>query len=84
MWPSTHREQIPDQRCGNCRMPQLVGRQHLLCFHGDNVTTRKWDYGTDVILDDQDVDLIEDFGEVWASRVVEPTDVCDQWQDCDP
>lgn len=50
------------------------------------MTTRKWDYGTDVILDGQDVDLIEgeDFDEVWAGRAVEATDVCDEWEDCDP
>ncbi|HUE70857.1 MAG TPA: hypothetical protein VMP01_08200 [Pirellulaceae bacterium] len=67
-------------------MAHLVRRQHLLCFHADNVATRKWDYGTDVILDGQDVDLIEgeDFDDVWARRVVDPSDVCDQWEDCDP
>ena len=56
MRPPSHREQIPEQRCGNCRLAHLVRREHLLCFHGDNITTRKWDYGTDVILDGQDVE----------------------------
>jgi hypothetical protein len=84
--PSSHREQIPEQRCGNCRLAHLVRREHLLCFHGDNVSTRKWDYGTDVILNSQDVDLLEgdEFDELWAGRVVEPSDVCDEWEDCDP
>ena len=41
MRPQSHREQIPEKRCGNCKhglVPEF--RDNLLCFHGDKIETK--------------------------------------------
>lgn len=89
MRPETHREQIPEKRCENCKFSELVHyKQDLLCFYGDNIKINKWHWkdsetiNTDVKLDGEDVGLMEgdEYSKVWGGRVVDYTDICDEWQ----
>lgn len=86
MRPSSHREQSHDRCCGTCRhsaVPEY--KDHLLCFHGDDVVFRGPGLraGTvDVILNDDSVGLMEgdEYDHVWGGRVVDTDDVCDEWE----
>ena len=87
MRPATHREQIPDKRCGNCRFAHIVsGKLDLLCFKGDQIeVTGKSGYPIDsdwIDLNGEDVGCLEGdaYSDVWGGRVVDGTDVCDEWE----
>lgn len=89
MRPASHREQIPEQRCGNCKFAHLVAyKLDLLCFHGDNIeVTGEVGYPVEaecIDLDGNSVDLMdgEEYSKVWAGRVVNDSDVCDLWGAC--
>jgi len=91
MRPASHREQIFPQRCGNCFFAHApyFKREHLLCFHGDNIDLSHWRHegsetvNTDVRIDGNDVGLMEgeEYSEVWGGRVVDDlNEVCDEWK----
>lgn len=84
--PSSHREQNPTQRCSNCVHSRLVAyKLDLLCFHGDRIEIvgqSEYPVSADyVYLDGEEVGMMdgEEYSPVWADRVVEPSDVCDEW-----
>jgi hypothetical protein len=83
--PASHREQIPERRCGNCRFSAVPEyKDHLLCFFGDKVEIIPGlnPHKPTVLLDGEDVGLMEgdEYSEVWGGRVVEFSEVCDEWQ----
>ena len=83
--PESHREQIPEQRCGNCIFARWVRNgHHLLCFHGDESRTRIVSEGEpweDVEIDGNCISIMEEeFDEVWGGRSTDSTDVCDEWK----
>lgn len=85
MRPNTHREQVPAKRCGNCRHSAVPDfKDHLLCFHGDPVRYVRLAGCTaiDVYLDGKCVGTMDgdQYDKVWGGRVVDPTDVCDEWE----
>lgn len=86
MRPATHREQIHERRCGNCRFSAVPEyKDHILCFAGDKVEiipSHLNPHKPRVILDGENVGLMEgdEYSKVWAGRVVEWDDVCDEWQ----
>lgn len=85
--PASHREQPHERGCGNCFFSHLVAYKHnLLCFHGDNIEITgqslypvKSDY---VLLDGEEVGMMDgdEWSDVWADRVVDCDDVCDEWK----
>lgn len=94
MRPESHRDQVPEKRCGNCRHSHLVSyKLDLLCFHGDKIqVTGQSRYPVDsdhVLLESvpgwDEVGMLDGdaYSEVWAERVVDPCDVCDEWQEED-
>jgi len=87
MRPPSHREQVHDKCCGNCRhsaVPEY--KDDLLCFCGDNVVLRPsgldGEWRTDVELAGDIIGLMDgdEYGEVWGDRVVDADDVCDEWK----
>lgn len=89
MRPESHREQVPDKRCGTCFFAiRPYFKDDLLCFHGDNIEVNHWRYPagdqqthTDVFLDGEDVGIMdgEEYSKVWGGRVVDYTDICDEY-----
>ena len=88
MRPESHREQIPEKRCGNCFwaiIPEY--KRDLLCFHGDddrltiNCPGLRSDT-TDIDFDGECVGTMdgEEYDNVWGGRTVHDTDICDEWQ----
>lgn len=85
--PSSHRDQPRERCCGNCAFAHLVAyKLDLLCFHGDDIHVTgqsgypvKADY---VILDREEVGMMEgdEYDSVWAGRLVDSDDVCDEWK----
>lgn len=64
-------------------------KNDLLCFHGDRVVTspgiREGTFEVQLMLDEGrvvDVGLLDngDYDEVWGGRIVDDTDVCDDWE----
>lgn len=86
MRPPSHREQIHSRGCWNCLYSHIPEyKDHLLCFHGDSYFARPScvrDYWSQVELDGRDLCCVEgeDFDKVWGGRVVNPDDVCDEWE----
>jgi hypothetical protein len=83
--PESHRIQIPEKRCGNCRHGLIPEHKNdLLCFFGDRIVTQPsfvrdgWD---DVLLDGEPVGLMDgdEYDHVWGGRAVDDEDVCDEW-----
>ena len=91
MRPDSHREQTHQKCCGNCKYAFLHRRfRDLLCFHGDNIKTKNWswisepkDIKIDVILDGDNVENLEgeQYGEIWAGRIIDSSDICDEWEE---
>lgn len=86
MRPQSHREQIPEKRCGNCKhglVPEF--RDNLLCFHGDKIETKPGLSAgtTEVWLNGEDVGTMDgdEYDQVWAGRLVDWDDVCDEWEE---
>lgn len=91
MRPGSHREQIPEKCCGNCKHARLVAyKLDLLCFHGDTIEiTGQSGYPVDadyVYMNDSEVGLLygEEYDDVWAGRIVDGDDVCDEWSPREP
>lgn len=86
MRPSTYRQQTPEKRCGNCRFAHVpMYKDDLLCFFGDTVSATKSDFQaekSDIYFNGSCVGLMdgEDYSTVWHGRVVDETDVCDEWE----
>ena len=85
--PPSYKEQPHERCCGNCRFAHLVAyKLDLLCFHGDNVEVTgqsKYPVNADyVLLDGEEVGLMEgdEYSRVWAGRIVESDDICDDWK----
>lgn len=87
MRPTSHRDQIPEQGCHNCRHSHVVEfKGDLLCFHGDDIVATPSpcrDGWTDVELDGECVGIMDgdEWSKVWAGRVIDGTDVCDEWEE---
>ena len=87
MRPKSHRDQEHMTRCGNCKFAHLVAyKLDLLCFRGDDIQiTGKCEYdgGEHIDFNGDDVAFMEgdQYDKVWGGRVVDPTDVCDEWDD---
>lgn len=86
MRPASHREQQHLRSCANCWHSRLVAyKLQLLCFHGDSIKILgQSEYpvaADDVSLDGKEVGLMEgdEYDKVWAERVVDQEDVCDEW-----
>lgn len=84
--PSTHRNQDPPRRCGNCIYALYPEhKDDLLCFHGDSVTRRPSclrGHWVDIELaDGRAVGLLDgdEYDQVWGGRVVDESDICDEW-----
>lgn len=86
--PSSHRAQPHERCCGNCRFAKLVAYKHdLLCFHGDVIQIYgQSHYPVDsdhvwMVETQEDVGMIEGdaYSKVWAERIVDSDDVCDEW-----
>lgn len=85
--PPSYREQPRDRSCSNCRFCKLVAyKLDTLCFHGDSIeihghneypVTADW-----VFIDGNEVGMMDgdEYGRVWAGRVVDGDDICDEWQ----
>lgn len=88
--PQSFREQIPERRCGNCRFAAIPEyKNDLLCFFGDNVEIEQSDCNRNksvVTMNGDHVGLLDDeeYDPVWATRVVDCTDVCDEWKTKEP
>lgn len=86
--PSTHREQVPEKHCGNCRFSHLVAyKLDLLCFHGDKIEiVGQSGYPVDadyVFMDGDEIGMMDgdEYSRIWAGRIVDGwTEVCDEWQ----
>lgn len=84
--PASHRTQSHPRCCGTCKHSAWPeSKEHLLCFFGDTVeiipsSLREW--WSDVIFDGTSVGLLDgdEYDKVWGDRVVEDTDVCDEWE----
>lgn len=87
--PISHRSQEHPRRCGNCRHCHMPTFQvHWMCFCGDNYVARRspvYSWQSDVVLDGEDVSLLQgdEFDKVWGGRVVDPDDICDEWEGVD-
>lgn len=84
--PETHHEQSHVRCCGSCVFSKLVAyKLDLLCFYGDKIEI----YGQSeypvtaphVYLDGEEVGMLDGdaYDKVWAERVVDSEDVCDEW-----
>lgn len=86
--PKSHREQVPLQRCDNCRFSAFVRyKRDLLCFHGDDVEIESGENGDSVTLPGEiSVELMdgEEYSPIWGGRVVDGTDICDEWKPIEP
>lgn len=85
--PQSHRAQVPLRRCADCKFANLVAyKLDLLCFHGDDIAiTGQSHYPVDadyVELGGENVEMLDgdEYGRVWANRIVDQDDVCDEWQ----
>jgi len=86
--PTSHHAQIPDRRCGNCRHAADVEyKRDLLCFHGDDVRREPGCPGQQgpcetVWIGDEMVGIMDgdEYDSVWAERITNWTDVCDEWE----
>lgn len=85
--PSSHREQPHERCCGNCVFSHLVAyKLDLLCFHGDDIRVNgKSEYpvtSDHVEINGEEVSLMEgdEYSGVWAKRITDPDDVCDEWK----
>ena len=85
--PETHRDQPHERCCGNCQFSKLVAYKHdLLCFHGDSIEVQGQtgypivaDY---IVMNGEEVGMLDgdEYGKVWASRITDYNDVCDEWK----
>jgi len=88
--PNSYREQILERRCGNCRFAAIPEyKDDLLCFFGDNAEIEQSNCNRNksvVLIDGAHVGLLDgqEYDPVWASRVVDCTDVCDEWKPEEP
>lgn len=89
MRPDSHKEQIPEKLCENCKFCHEPNyKNDLLCFFGDNIKINKWHFKdsetiyTDIELNGEDVGFMEgdEYSKIWGGRVVDYTDICDEWQ----
>lgn len=83
MRPESHRDMLPDNRCGNCRFARLIKYHNdWLCFYGDEIQDGSEGF---VIFQGEDVAFLEGdaYDTVWSGRVVDADiDTCDQWEPC--
>lgn len=83
MRPDTHKLQMHDRCCGNCvHAKWLAYKRDLLCFHGDDIEVVPGGDGDFVYLGGTEVNMLDgdEYDTVWAGRVVDADDVCDNWQ----
>lgn len=85
--PESHRSLLDQPNCSNCRHSNLIAyKQHLLCFHGDIIeVTGHSEYpvkADHIELDGSEISLLDgdEYDRIWAGRVVDCTEVCDEWQ----
>ena len=85
--PSSHHEQYHGTCCGNCKFARRVAyKLDLLCFHGDTIEIHgqsKYPVDADhVYLGGDEVGLMDGdaYDSVWAGRVVDSDEVCDEWE----
>lgn len=85
--PPSHREQAHKKYCGNCVFAHLVAyKMDLLCFYGDKIEIHgQTRYPVDadhVYLDGNEIGISDEdeYDKVWTERIVDPDDVCDEWQ----
>lgn len=89
MRPESHKEQLPDKRCGNCKFAHEFRKfGDLLCFHGDKIKLERWSYktapdevNTDVIFEGSNIEYMEceEYSNIWAGRIVDNTDICEEY-----
>jgi hypothetical protein len=86
MRPASHSDTPPEKRCGNCIFSRYLAiKEHLLCFHGDSILDCGGESGPGspeyIELDGDLVNFMEgeEYDRVWAGRVVDSSDVCDEW-----
>lgn len=86
MRSASHKSQFPEHGCFDCKHGIIpCYKDHLLCFYGDadlivysiDCESKK----ADIELNGLNVGLLEgdEYDQVWGGRVVDPTDICDEW-----
>lgn len=86
MRPESHRHQIPEKRCGNCRFRHEVKfKRDDLCFHGEEnlieISGKDWDGEWITFIEDDLAEIDGDeYSRIWAARHVDLTDICDHWE----
>ena len=85
--PSSHRDQPHERCCGNCAFAHLVAyKLDLLCFHGDSILVMgqsQYPVTADFVqMNGEEVGMMEgdEYSKVWAGRIVDSDDVCDEWK----
>jgi hypothetical protein len=84
--PPSHRDQPHERCCGNCRFAYLIAyKLDLLCFHSDDIhVLGNSQYPVASVylnLKGDAVSLMEgdEYDKVWAGRIVDQHEVCDEW-----
>lgn len=85
MRPESHRECLPERRCGTCMHAHLLEfKGDLLCLHGDDFEVIPYETGTvEIIVEGECVSVMDggQYDEIWGGRVVDPCiEVCDEWK----
>jgi hypothetical protein len=86
--PATHKHQQFQKCCATCKHSRVVAyKLDLLCFFGEADISihgsESYPVEADcVFLGQDEVGLMEgdQYDRVWADRVVDPDDICDQWE----
>jgi len=85
--PQSHTDQPHSRCCGNYAFAHLVAyKLDCICFHGDEIKViGKSEYPVTadyVLLDGEEVGMMEgdEYSKVWAGRIVDSDDVCDEWK----
>lgn len=85
--PPSHREQIPERRCANCRHSVVEVRyRNLYCMHGENwqiIGTSGYPTAAKYIaIEGEDIAYLEGaaHAKIWARCNVDPEDICDEWE----
>lgn len=82
--PKSHRQQIPGKRCENCKFCHRVAyKTDLLCFHGDAIEViGHYGRGDHIEINGEEIGLLsgDEYDEIWGGRVVDPDEICDEWE----
>lgn len=86
MRPDSHREQVHEKRCGNCRFRHEVKfYRGDLCFFGEEhlleISGKDFD-GECITFNEIDLTICDgdEYSKVWGKRVVDRLDICDKWE----